>query len=952
MVSHIEVTLKGSIEDPEGNAVLEQAQELGVAGLTGVRTARAYVIEGLADDSEAETVAATLLADPVTEDFAVGAPLLAEAPGRKVVQVVRKPGVMDPTEASVLKGVKDLGLSASRVRTARKYLFEGSLSKDDLRLVATRALANEVIEDVRYDDSLIPMFSPVKGYEFRLRTIEISSADDETLRRISRDGVLSLNLEEMKTIQAYYRELGREPTDVELETLAQTWSEHCVHKTLKGDILFNGELIENLLKSTIVKATEELNRPWCVSVFVDNAGIIEFDEEYNLCFKVETHNHPSAIEPYGGAATGIGGVIRDVLGTGLGAKPILNTDVFCFAPPDAPAEEIPKGVLHPKRLMKGVVSGVRDYGNRMGIPTANGAIFFDPRYLGNPLVYCGNLGLIPKGRCHKEGHPGDKIVVIGGRTGRDGIHGATFSSVELTDESEVTSSSAVQIGNAITEKKTMDVLLQARDRGLYRNVTDCGAGGLSSAVGEMGEKLGAEVALELVPLKYDGLTYTEIWISEAQERMVLAVPPEKEDEFHELMRSEDVESTTIGTFVDTGELKLTYNGETVCQLGMKFLHDGLPRLKREAVFEKPENPEPDLPLKEGYGDDLKRILGAWNVCSKEWVIRQYDHEVQGASVLKPLVGSENDGPSDACVIAPVLGSKKGVIVSNGMSPTYGDLDPYAMAATAIDEALRQIIAVGGNLERVALLDNFCWGNTDKPDRLGSLVLAAQACHDMALAFGTPFVSGKDSLNNEFQAGDQNITIPASLLISAIGVLDDVRKVVSMDAKEAGNAVYVVGLTRKELGGSHYYALHGHLGNQAPQVDPDLARSVMNALSSATAAGLVRACHDCSEGGLAVAAAEMAFAGGLGMKLSLADVPVAESLRADETLFSESPSRFIVEVAPENQEAFETLLSEVPFARVGEVSAEPRFSVEDSTGKWILDEPIAELKEAWQKPLRW
>jgi len=952
MVSHIEVSLKGSVEDPEGNAVLEQAQELGVACLTGVRSARAYVIDGLADESEAEIVAATLLADPVTENFAVGAPLLAEVPGREVVQIVRKPGVMDPTEASVLKGIQDLGLAANRVRTARKYLFEGSLSEDDLRLIATRALANEVIEDVLYDDSLIPMFSEVKGYEFRPQTIDISSADDETLMEISRKGVLSLNLEEMKTIQAHYQELGREPTDVELETLAQTWSEHCVHKTLKGDILFNGKLIENLLKCTIVKATEELNRPWCVSVFVDNAGIIEFDENYNLCFKVETHNHPSAIEPYGGAATGIGGVIRDVLGTGLGAKPILNTDIFCFAPPDTPQEEIPKGVLHPKRLMKGVVSGVRDYGNRMGIPTANGAVFFDPRYLGNPLVYCGTLGLIPKDCCRKEAHPGDKVVVVGGRTGRDGIHGATFSSVELTDESEETSGGAVQIGNAITEKKMMDVLLQARDRGLYRNVTDCGAGGLSSAVGEMGEEIGAEVELELVPLKYAGLSYTEIWISEAQERMVLAVPPEKEQELHELMRSEDVESTTLGSFTDTKELRLTYGGEPVCQLDMDFLHNGLPRLKREAMFGKPDNPEPELPIKDDYGDDLKGILGAWNVCSKEWVIRQYDHEVQGASVLKPLVGSENDGPSDASVIAPVLDSKKGVIVSNGMSPTYGDLDPYAMAATAIDEALRQIIAVGGNLERVALLDNFCWGNTDKPDRLGSLVLAAQACHDLALAFGTPFISGKDSLNNEFQAGDQNITIPSSLLISAIGVMDDVSKVVSMDAKEAGNAIYVVGLTRKELGGSHYYALHGHLGNHAPQVDLHLAKSVMDALSSATAAGLVRACHDCSEGGLAVAAAEMAFAGGLGMELSVADVPVAESLRPDETLFSESASRFIVEVASENRDAFEALLSDVPFARVGEVSAEPRFVVYDSTGKRVLDEPTTELKEAWQKPLRW
>ena len=951
MIWHIEVARIESVDDPAGKAVVEQAEELGIAGLSSARTAAVYVIDGLSSESEAETVASQLLTDPVTESFAVERTLLAEGPGQRVVQILRKPGVMDPVEASVLKGIEDLGLSAERVRTARKYLFEGDVSREDLQLLATKALANEVIEDVLHGDEAIRMFAAGQGRAFELVTVPITSADDEALLKISREGVLPQNLAEMKTIQAHYRAQGREPTDVELETLAQTWSEHCVHKTLKGDIQFRGEVIRNLLKSTIVKATNELNRPWCVSVFVDNAGIIEFDDKYNVCFKVETHNHPSAIEPYGGAATGIGGVIRDVLGCGLGAKPILNTDIFCFAPPDTPQDEIPKGVMHPKRLMKGVVSGVRDYGNRMGIPTANGALFFDKRYLGNPLVYCGDAGLIPRDACEKKVLPGDKVVVIGGRTGRDGIHGATFSSVELTEDSEVTSSSAVQIGNAITEKKMTDVLLQAQARGLYRNVTDCGAGGLSSAVGEMGEETGAEVELARVPLKYEGLSYYEIWISEAQERMVFAVPPEKEKEFHELMASEDVESTTIGDFTDTGELRLTYEGNPICRLEMGFLHNGLPRLEREAVFDKPENPEPELPVKEDYGEDLKGILGAWNVCSKEWVIRQYDHEVQGTSVLKPLVGVANDGPGDACVIAPVLGSTKGVVISNGMSPKFGDLDPYAMAASAIDEALRQIIAVGGDLEQVALLDNFCWGNTDKPDRLGSLVLAAQACHDMALAFGTPFISGKDSLNNEFQAGDTNITIPPSLLISAIGVMRDVRKAISMDAKEAGNLVYIVGLTRKELGGSHYFDRLGHVGNTAPQVDKELALSVMTALASATADGLVRSCHDCSEGGLAVAAAEMAFAGGLGMKLDLAQAPTSESLRPDEVLFSESNSRFVAEVAPENRAAFEKCLDGIPLGCLGEVTTEGQFQVSSGEGRKIIDESILGLKEAWQSPLR-
>ena len=952
MVWHFEIAYKNPEQDTAAQSILQQAGELGIRGISSIKTAKVYVIQGLSSQGMAERVAGSLLADPMTEDYSIETPLLTEGNGSRALKVLRKPGVMDPTEASVLKGIADLGFRAERVRAASKFLFEGDVTDDQLLEFAARNLANEVIEEIVLGDAPVPMFTDGTGYQFELQEVTLLSADDEELMRISREGSLSLNLEEMKRIQAYYVELGREPTDIELETLAQTWSEHCVHKTLKGDIQFNGELIPNLLKSTIFKATQELNRPWCVSVFVDNAGIIEFDDNYNVCFKVETHNHPSAIEPYGGASTGIGGVIRDVMGTGLGAKPVMNTDVFCFAPPDLPQEKVPRGVLHPKRLMKAVVGGVRDYGNRMGIPTANGAIFFDERYLGNPLVYCGDVGLIPKDRCHKEVQPDDRIIAVGGRTGRDGIHGATFSSAELTEESETVSSGAVQIGNAITEKKMLDVLLQARDRGLYRNITDCGAGGFSSAVGEMGEEIGAEVELSHVPLKYDGLSYTEIWISEAQERMVVAVPSEKEHEFHELMQSEGVESTTIGEFTGTKQLQLNYHGSSVGNLHMDFLHNGLPRLKREAVWKKPDVPKPEIPEKDDYSDDLKSILASWNVCSKEWVIRQYDHEVQGASVLKPLVGINNDGPGDAAVIAPVLGSTRGLVVSNGMSPRFGDIDPYAMAASAIDEALRNIIAVGGNLDRVALLDNFCWGNTDKPDRLGSLVLAARACHDLSLVFGTPFISGKDSLNNEFKSGDETIVIPPSLLISAIGIIPDVTMSVSMDAKQPGNRIYIAGLTKKELGGSHYFALLNEIGNDAPQVEPELAKSVMETISAATGAGLVRSCHDCSEGGLAVTAAEMAFAGGLGMKLSLGTIPVSEAMRSDEILFSESNSRFILEVEPANHHAFEEALGDIPFACIGEVTSESYFVVTDSEGKSVINETISELKESWQKPLRY
>ena len=951
MLWQIDVALKPEHIDPEGEAVKAEAEAVGVSGVEDVRYVRVFAIEADLGREEIERVAAQLLADPVVDRYAIAEPVLDEGGGNlQIVQVVRKPGVMDPVETSTLKGIADMGLAASAVRTARKYYLYGSLCEADARLVGEKVLANDIIEHLIMGGEKIREIPRVSKAPFEKVVVPLLEADDEEMERISREGVLSLNLAEMKAIQEYCRKLGRNPTDVELETFAQTWSEHCVHKTFRGIINYNGEIIDNLLKQTVMRATRELDKPWCLSVFEDNSGVIEFDDTWGVAFKVETHNHPSALEPYGGAGTGIGGVIRDPMGTGMGAKPILNTDVFCFGPPDYPTEKLPKGSMHPRRIMRGVVAGVRDYGNRMGIPTANGALFFDDRYVGNCLVYCGNVALIPRDGCGGAARTGDLVVVVGGRTGRDGIHGATFSSLELHEE---TSSSHVQIGNAITEKKMLDVLLVARDRGLYTCITDCGAAGLSSAIGEMGREVGVEVDLEKVPLKYEGLTYWEIWISEAQERMVIAVPPEREKELHELCASENVESTTLGRFTGTGRLVLRYQDTQVCDLDMDFLHDGVPRLERKAEWREPASQEPSLPQQSDYGDDLKRILGSWNVCSKEWVIRQYDHEVQGASVLKPLVGVENDGPGDACIVAPLLGSNRGLIVSNGMNPKYGLIDPYHMAASAIDEAVRNLIAVGGDLDRVALLDNFSWGNPDKPDRLGGLVRAARACYDIAVAYGTPFVSGKDSLNNEYQVDGGTIAIPPSLLISAMGVMPDVTKAVSMDAKAAGNMVFVVGLTKNELGGSHYYDVHGELGRNVPEVDAELGLNVFGALSNATAAGLARSCHDCSEGGIAVAAAEMAFAGGLGMRLDLANVPCTDDAQDDATLlFSESNSRFIVEVEPDKAEALESALADVPHAQVGSVTDDATFKVTGLGGNVVVDESIADLKETWQAPLRW
>lgn len=594
--------------DREAVRTTEEISELGLGEQVSVAFARGFLVQGNFEEEDAQRLATTLLADSVTEFPVVaiaGEETLCEPPDSQttMVNVLPKPGVMDPVAASTLGAARDAGFDVQAVRTMRKYWLD-DMEESKLGAICRRALSNDAIEQVIVGPLKMDQLDVGSDYEFALVTIPIRDLGDEDLEKLSKEGQLYLTLVEMQTIRNHFQSIGRDPTDIELESVAQTWSEHCSHKTLAGRIHYRGPCTDgerfgderqydNMLKETIFAATQSIRKTlgeddWCISVFKDNAGIVTFDDEYHVCFKVETHNHPSALEPYGGANTGIGGVIRDPMGTGLGAKPICNTDVFCFAPPDMEPDELPPGVLHPRRVMKGVVSGVRDYGNRMGIPTVNGAVYFDRRYLGNPLVYCGNAGLIPVGMEEKQVQPDDLIVAIGGRTGRDGIHGATFSSAELTSESESLSGGAVQIGNAITEKMVLDVLMQARDRGLFSAVTDCGAGGFSSAVGEMGEELGAEVWLEKAPLKYDGLTYTEIWISEAQERMVFSVPQESWEEFQSLCESEGVEAAILGRFVDSGRLHLTYHGQTVGDVAMSFLHDGRPPIIRDAVYEVPE----------------------------------------------------------------------------------------------------------------------------------------------------------------------------------------------------------------------------------------------------------------------------------------------------------------------------------------------------------------------------
>jgi len=943
-VHRVEVRPIDPAADPRSRRVLGDARAAGYR-LDAAAVARVYLLEGPIDEADAGDLARRLLTDPLAECSTLGA---SPASGT-VVEVHPLPGVMDPTAQTVADAIRELTGESVRVSTGWRYDLTGP---DAARAseIARRLLANTVVHAVHtrpfHPDSL-PTGRPA---DQRVRHVSLTALEDDALERLSRDAHLFLSLDEMRAIRDHYRTLGREPTDIELETLAQTWSEHCVHKTLKSRIRYrNGEVaeahdpgstsgradpidwtgrpghtvhpdgsveIDNLLKRTVAAATHELiadGVDWTLSVFEDNSGVIALDDTNAVCIKVETHNHPSAIEPYGGAATGIGGCIRDVIGTGLGAKPIASTDVFCVAFPQnwnagaaepnaenadrkherdagvsakepafnsvpsafpfAPsAFSLPAGCLHPRRVLSEVVAGVRDYGNRMGIPTVNGAVWFDDRYVGNPLVFCGCVGLLPRDRVRGEARHGDLIVALGGRTGRDGIHGATFSSAELTDTHADEFAHAVQIGNAIEEKRVLDAILRARDEHgepLFHAITDCGAGGFSSAVGEMGRRLGAEVHLDRAPLKYDGLTYTEIWISEAQERMVIAVPPENLDALRRICDEEHVEAAVLGTFGTPDEdLILLSDGTEVGRLSMDFLHDGLPMPTREAVWRpNAEVAERNAEVAEvnsgaensgsrsspssfcfsatsastsapsafipSVQDALLRLLAHPNIASKHWIIRQYDHEVQGNAVVKPLVGPASRGPGDAAVLEPVPGSGRGIAIASGLATGIGDPaiggDPYLMALAAVDECVRNLVCVGADPARTAILDNFCWPSCKDPANLGALVRAAEGCYDAAKAYRTPFVSGKDSLNNQFTTEDgRTIAIPPTLLITGLAIVHDIDRCVTSDAKRPGNVLLLVSRTSPSMGGSHYQQAFG-LGDPARSLADEVAARVESAV---------------------------------------------------------------------------------------------------------------------------
>lgn len=923
-------------KDPRAAELLASARALGFHQLQRAECHDLYFIESQLSQQELQQLALKLLSDPVTQSISwdeLPAPLSSSEPDSVILEVALRPGVTDPVAAEIVRAAHELGLtSVRRAATGQRFIlhFDKSVSNHPLSdsvsatLAATLAatlLANPVIQHWKLG-SIEPSFPEKVESSGQVEIIAIRNLSDDELLALSKDRRAALDLAEMQAIRAYCQKESRDLTDVEFETIAQTWSEHCVHKTFKAniDIRYSDDEsrisnIDSLIKTYLKSATDKIAAPWVISAFVDNAGIIDFDDEFEISFKAETHNHPSAIEPFGGANTGVGGVIRDILG--VSAKPIANTDVLCFGKQNVSFDELPEGVLHPKRIMSGVVAGVQDYGNKIGIPTVNGAILFDEGYAANPLVFCGCVGIAPKGLHRKTPQVGDRVIVLGGRTGRDGLRGATFSSMTMDAQTGEVAGASVQIGDPIVEKGLIDVITRARDLRLYNDITDCGAGGLSSAVGEMASTIGCDVELKKVKLKYPGLAPWEIWLSEAQERMVLAVAPENISALQELCDTFDTELTDIGEITGKHRLIVRYNGNPVVDMDNEFLHDGIPQRQLKAIIDNSILDERISNIDSRISDintkqTLLSLLSHPNIASKSSVIRIYDHEIQGGTVVKPLTGVEADAPSDATVLKPI-GTKglKGIVISNGINPEYGKRDAYHMTFAVIDEAIRNAVAVGADPERIAILDNFCWGDPKRPETLGSLVEAARGCHDAALLFRTPFISGKDSLNNEYLGTDgQRHAIPPTLLISALGIIDDVTKAITMDLKETGNAMYLVGNFAPVFGGSHFDTTIDetipHVSENTPQV--------YKALHNAINAGLIRSAHDLSEGGLAVAAAEMCIGGRLGLDIN---PPLTT-----RDLFGETTGCLLVEVSPANTARFEETFKDLPFKKLGQVIADP------------------------------
>jgi phosphoribosylformylglycinamidine synthase len=991
MLTRIEVSPRSGVRDVVGEGVARKIRsELDLAA-DNVRVVKVFTVQGLDDKDLRAVVDAQALHDPVLHR--ISSTPLGGNDFDWALEVGFRPGVTDNegrTAQETLNMI--LGRNDVRVYTSQRYHISGALSREEAASIAKDLLANELIQ--RYElasreewdkhPGFTPFAAQVTGASVsEVATIPIGGMSDAELTTFSRENTLALSLAEMHKIQSYFSDpvmtakrakvgAPAQPTDAEMEVLAQTWSEHCKHKIFNAKIHYKNlekgrsEIVDSLFKTYIQGSTSRIRRAkaeedFCLSVFKDNAGVIKIDDELSACIKVETHNSPSALDPYGGALTGIVGVNRDPMGTGLGANLLCNTDVFCFASPFFEGE-LPPRLLHPRRVMEGVREGVEHGGNKSGVPTVNGSIVFDERYLGKPLVYCGTVGTMPakiQGRPshEKAALPGDYIVMVGGRIGKDGIHGATFSSEELHEHSPAT---AVQIGDPITQRRMYDCLMRARDLGLYNAITDNGAGGLSSSVGEMAQDPGGcDLDLAKAPLKYDGLRPWEILVSEAQERMTLAVAPEHIDEFLNLAKEMAVEASVLGAFNDSGVFHVHYGEKLVTWLDMDFLHEGAPQMELSAVWERPKTESSTLPSHLDHNNLLRRMLSRLNICSKAYVIRQYDHEVQGGSVIKPLVGALRDGPGDAGVLRPQLGSEAGLVLSHGICPRYGDLDAYWMMALAIDEAVRNAVAAGGDIDYLAGVDNFCWcdpvasdANPDGKYKLAQLVRANQALAHFCTAYGVPCISGKDSMKNDYKGGGKTISIPPTVLFSCLGVIPDVSRALSSDFKNPGDLIYILGRTRPELGKSEAADELGLSFPEPPQVDALANRRLYRATHQAARQGLLTACHDLSDGGLALALAEMAIGGRLGCRADLAKAPTTpETLHPLELLYSESAGRLIATVRPEDKTAFETCMTGCTIACLGEVTTNQDLALHIGDAKIIKDDVVS-LAKAFQSTLDW
>lgn len=932
--------------DPLGTDQFAEIKRAGLGqGVTLLRTVKVYRFEGL--DPRAIDDLARIITD-ANQTYRVDSPVVTDADA--FVEIAYKPGVMNPEAASLVKFARDRGhASVVAADSSVEYHFYGEIAESELDTIVGRLLMNKAVQMKVEEEPQTLVIQAIAG---SILIIPIRTMDDDELMSLSKDK-LFLNLDEMRVIRSHFRMLGRNPTDGELETLAQTWSEHCSHKTFRASLIVGGVEKPPLITRLKQTATRHFGTE-VVSAFEDNSGVMRFYDGFAICAKVETHNSPSAIEPYGGAATGSGGVFRDIMGTGQGAKVIASTDMFCFAPPDFPDADLPSGCLRPDYLLRRVVAGVRDYGNRMGIPTCNGSVHFHPDFCAKPTVIVGAYGILPVARAKKGvPQPGDLIVALGGRTGRDGIHGATFSSGEMTERTASVNSSAVQIGNAIEEKRMADAIIVLRDRGLIQAVTDCGAGGFASAIGEMGSALGVHVTLEHAPLKYAGLAPWEIWLSESQERMVLAIRPDDVSTVLAVCKDHNVEGVVLGHFTGNRMLLVTYNGEKLCDLSMEFLHDGLPQRVMAANWVRHSVAEPALSVPKDSGQWTRHylnVMGHPNVCSKEPFVRMYDHGVQGTSALPPFTGVHGDGPSDAVVLRPLLGKPYGLVVSHGLNPILNRIDPYWGSVSAAVEAIANLVAVGGDPSpgAVGLIDNFIWPFPDEHS-LGGLDKAVNGCVDVMNAFGHPFISGKDSLSGTYRSGNRVIRIPPVLCVSAFGRIPDVHRTISADFKSSESIIVLVGtIDAVSFGGSVFYDTLGFVGNQLPKPDLAVLPEMFRRLHRLIASGAVLAAHDISEGGLAAALAEMCIGGDVGAMVNmLSDRKDEDSSNALGMLFAETSGCFLLELPRGTYDR--EMFAGIPHSILG-MTCRARIIAARWGDTELFQVPIAELKRAWQAPM--